>query len=123
MLSGSIDWEEMRLCFQRNISDQTGLEPSKLYNLIQFMIFDQNENGLVSVDETLGFLQARYGREGLEFKLKELFGEGMVETGNEGGEISFLQYLDAVEHAAKEMYEKSELGQAALAKTGKKMEK
>ena len=42
------------------------------------MIFDQNENGAVSVDETLSFLQARYGRTGLELKLKELFGEDMV---------------------------------------------
>ena len=60
------------------------------------MIFDQNENGAVSVDETLSFLQARYGRTGLELKLKELFGEDMVETGSEGGEIDFLTYLDAV---------------------------
>lgn len=44
------------------------------------MIFDSNENGKVSVDETMAFLHARYGREGLEFKLKELFGRNMVEV-------------------------------------------
>ena len=118
-LNGCIDWEELKLCLQRNVSDQTGLEPSKLYNLVQFMIFDQNENGFVSVDETLGFLQARYGRAGLEFKLRELFGDDMVETGSEGGEISFLQYLDAVNRAQLSMYENSEFGQAALAKSGR----
>lgn len=47
------------------------------------MIFDSNENGLVSVDETMAFLHARYGRDGLEFKLKELFGNDMVESGTE----------------------------------------
>ena len=34
-LDGRIDWEEMKLCFQRNASDETGLEHSKFYNLIQ----------------------------------------------------------------------------------------
>ena len=47
------------------------------------MIFYSNENGLVSVDETMAFLHARYGRDGLEFKLKELFGNDMVESGTE----------------------------------------
>jgi len=82
-ISGSIDYEDMKLMFQRNISDRTGLEPSKMYNLVQFLIFDSNENGKVSVDETMAFLHARYGRAGLEFKLKELFGDDMVESGTE----------------------------------------
>ena len=82
-IGGSIDYEDLQLVFQRNISDRTGLEPSKLYNLVQFLIFDSNENKMVSVDETMAFLHARYGRSGLEFKLKELFGPDMVESGTE----------------------------------------
>mmetsp|Transcript_47589 Transcript_47589/g.95879 ORF Transcript_47589/g.95879 Transcript_47589/m.95879 type:complete len:228 (-) Transcript_47589:87-770(-) len=120
-ISGSIDYDDLKLCFQRNISDRTGLEPSKLYNLVQFMIFDSNENGKVSVDETMAFLHARYGREGLEFKLKELFGDDMVESGTEGGDIDFLSYLEAVNRAQLVMYENSEQGQANLAKSGKQV--
>jgi len=120
-LSGWIDYDNLKLVFQRNISDLSGLEPSKLYNLVQFMIFDSNENGKVSVDETMAFLHARYGRESMEFKLKELFGADMVESGVEGGEIDFLTYLDAVNRAQLKMYENSEQGQANLAKTGKKV--
>mmetsp|Transcript_36214 Transcript_36214/g.46676 ORF Transcript_36214/g.46676 Transcript_36214/m.46676 type:complete len:130 (+) Transcript_36214:469-858(+) len=118
-IEGSIAYEDIKLVFQRNISDRTGLEPSKLYNLVQFMIFDSNENGKVSVDETMAFLHARYGREGLEFKLKELFGRDMVESGTEGGEIDFLTYLEAVNRAQIRMYENSEQGQANSAKSGK----
>jgi Ca2+-binding EF-hand superfamily protein len=122
-IEGSIAYEDIKLVFQRNISDRTGLEPSKLYNLVQFMIFDSNENGKVSVDETMAFLHARYGREGLEFKLKELFGKDMVESGTEGGEIDFVTYLEAVNQAQLRMYENSEQGQANSAKAGKQQSK
>jgi hypothetical protein len=36
---------------------------------------------------------ARYGRKGLELKLKELFGKNTRDEGVEGGEIDFLQVL------------------------------
>merc|ERR1719198_207612 len=77
--------------FERNITDKTGLEPSKMFNLVQFMIFDQDENGLVSVDEATDMLYPRYGRVQMEAKLRELFGSDMKETGTQGGEITFLQ--------------------------------
>lgn len=53
---------------QRNINDKTGLEPSKLYNLVQFLMYDQpgqNEkdpltvSGTISVDETMKMLYSR----------------------------------------------------------------
>jgi len=49
------------------------------------MIFDSNENGRVSVDETMAFLHARYGRGELDIRLKSLFGQDMTETGGEVG--------------------------------------
>lgn len=45
--------------FFRNINDHTGLEPSKLYNMVQFMLYDVNNNVNVSVDETMNMLYAR----------------------------------------------------------------
>lgn len=33
-LDGCVDWEEFRLMFNRNVNDKTGLEPSKLYNMV-----------------------------------------------------------------------------------------
>ena len=35
-ISGSLDYDDIKVCFQRNISDRSGLEPSKLYNLVSF---------------------------------------------------------------------------------------
>ena len=48
-LDGAVDWDEFRLMFMRNITDRSGLEPCKLYNIVQFMIYDENENGRVRV--------------------------------------------------------------------------
>ena len=33
----------------------------------------------------------------MEIKLKELFGHNMQETGREGGEINFTQFIDSFE--------------------------
>ena len=117
-LDGFVDWDEMRIMFERNISDKSGLEPSKLFNLVQFMIFDNDENGLVSVDETTNMLYARYGRVQMESKLKELFGEDMTESGTQGGEITFPQYLQAVERIQLKTFINSSTGKAQIAKAG-----
>ena len=58
-LDGYINWPEFRLMYTRNNIDRTGLEPSKLFNLAQFLIYDKNFNGKVSVDETMNMLYAR----------------------------------------------------------------
>mmetsp|Transcript_20156 Transcript_20156/g.45084 ORF Transcript_20156/g.45084 Transcript_20156/m.45084 type:complete len:293 (-) Transcript_20156:316-1194(-) len=103
-LDGCLDWAEFRLMFNRNVTDQSGVEPNRMYNLAQFLIYDKNRNGLVSVDETMNLLYARYGRGVMEQKLKELFGENMHEIGRQGGEITFNQYLQSVERVQMNMF-------------------
>lgn len=39
----------------------------------------------------------RFGKAKMESKLRELFGHNMEETGREGGEIDFSQFLDSFE--------------------------
>jgi calmodulin len=96
-LDNRLTWTEFKLMFTRNILDKTGLEPSRMFNLTQFLIYDHNENGMVSKDETMNFLYVRYGAGAVEKKLRELFGEDMKETGREGGEISYLHFIKALE--------------------------
>ncbi|KAJ8602185.1 hypothetical protein CTAYLR_003521 [Chrysophaeum taylorii] len=117
-LDGCVDWNELRLMFQRNIRDQSGLEPSKLFNLVQFCLYDVNDNFRVSVDETMNMLYARYGRVRMEAKLRELFGDDMQETGTQGGEIDFSTYLKAVEKTQLATFLQSAHGKAQIAKAG-----
>lgn len=64
--------------------------------MTQFLLYDEDYNGLVSVDETMNLLYARYGRNIMEQKLKELFGENMHEFGRQGGEITFSLFVDSM---------------------------
>lgn len=118
-LDQCLNWSEFRLMFTRNIMDNTGLEPSRMFNLTQFLIYDSNGNGRVSVDETMNMLYARYGRVKMETKLKELFGENMHETGLEGGEISYQEFIRAVEKVQVQMFMGTTTGMIVAAKTKK----
>ncbi len=58
-LDQCVDWEETHLMFLRNANDVTGLEPSKFYNMIHFMMYDISNSGTVSVDEAMNMLYSR----------------------------------------------------------------
>lgn len=59
-LDGSLSWSEFRLVFTRNIRDRTGLEPNRIFNLTQFLMYDTDLDGRVSMDDTLPMLCIRY---------------------------------------------------------------
>ena len=124
-LDGVIDWEEFQLMFERNIRDTSGLEPAGLHHFVQFLIYDENENGYVSIDEVMDMLYSRYGRESMEKWICLLFGSNdgitpVKEIGTEGGEIDFLKYFDVVEKERRKMFWESEYGQLILQKKKKK---
>ena len=81
--------------FQRNITDTTGLEPFQLFNVVQFMMYDKDNSGKVTVDETMHMLYPRYGKARLESQMKALSGEDL-KTEDGDGELSFNEYLKAV---------------------------
>ena len=94
-LDGCVDWEEFLTMFERNIMDTSGLEPFQLFNVVQFMMYDKDNSGNVTVDETMHMLYARYGKQHLESQMKQLFGEDL-KTADGDGELSFEEYLKAV---------------------------
>lgn len=94
-LDGCVDWEEFKLTYARNIHDTTGLEPFQLFNIVQFMMYDKDNSGSVSIDETMTMLYQRHGKDRLESELQKLFGDDL-KTADGDGELSFQEYLRVV---------------------------
>jgi hypothetical protein len=95
-LDGLLSWNDFRLMYVRNVSDKTGLEFNRIYTLAQFLIYDVNYDGLVSLDETMHMLYVRYGKGQLESKLKDIFGQ-QPRSVADGGDISFSVYGAAMD--------------------------
>ena len=72
-LDGSIDWDEFTLMFERSIADTTGLEPFDFFNVIQFMMYDADQDGHITMDECITMLYQRYGHAKLENELQNIF--------------------------------------------------
>jgi len=94
-LDDAVDWEEFRIMFNRNITDTSGLEPCQLFNVVQFMTYDKNFSGTVTVDDTMSMLYARYGANKLVGQMEKLFGS-QSNSVDGGGSLTFIQYLEAV---------------------------
>ncbi len=88
--------------YKRCISDQSGLEPRKLYNLVVFLMYDKEFKCRVTVEDTLQLLYVRYGRERLDDEIQAIFGEN--EKTNEGNEkfIEYHEYIEKINHRAME---------------------
>ena len=44
---GHVDWDEFRTMFYRVRDDQTGCEPRRLFNVVDFLMLDKNHSGSV----------------------------------------------------------------------------
>jgi len=69
---GFVDWEEFRAMFFRVRNDETGCEPRKLFQLVDFLMLDKNHTGSVDQDECLTLLWARYGKEDVDKFLADM---------------------------------------------------
>ena len=84
-LDGYVSYDEFLVMYKRCISDTSGYEPRKLFNLTQFLMYDSTFKGRVTVEETLQILFVRYGRENLDNEITAIFGD--EEKNEDGSEI------------------------------------
>ena len=110
-LDGYVSHEEYMTMYKRCIGDKTGLELRKLFNLVQFLMYDcrgrNSFKGKVSVEETLQIMYVRHGRDKLDDEITEIFGQD--ETNADGSEkvITFGEYIDKVNQRSLREYKES----------------
>ena len=108
-LDGYVSYDEYLIMYKRCISDNSGYEPKKLFNLTQFLMYDKTFKGRVTVEETLQILFVRYGRENLDNEITAIFGDDEKNEDGSEVEIQFGDYVDKIDkRALKEFLEKLE---------------
>ena len=99
-LDGHVSKDEFQTMYKRCISDDTGLEPRKLYNLVQFLMYDKTFKGRVTVEETLQILYVRYKRDRLDEQITFIFGDDEKNDDGSEKEITFSEYVDKMNKRA-----------------------
>lgn len=93
---GCINWEECRDMFYRVRDDQSGYEPRKLFNVLEFLMHDKNLNGAVDLDECVTILYNRFGKAHTDTAMEECHaGEGDEKT------VSFSTFVNIQTKATK----------------------
>lgn len=90
----AVSWAEFQAMFTRCRNDKSGYEPRRLYNVVEFLMNDKDDSGAVSVEEVMGILYLRYGRQLLDSQLEDIFGTSDTNTGRELSLTEFLHSLN-----------------------------
>ena len=99
-LDGYISKDEFQTMYKRCIFDKSGLEPRKLFNLVQFLMYDKTFKGRVTVEETLQILYVRHGREKLDDEIKAIFGDDEKNQDGSEKEITYGEYVEKINERA-----------------------
>ena len=95
-LDGYVSRDEFLTMYKRCISDKTDLEPRGFFNLVQFLMYDKQFKGRVTVEETLQILFVRYGRERLDDEIKAIFGEEEKNPDGSDKQITYGEYVEKI---------------------------
>ncbi|KAG9415460.1 hypothetical protein AC1031_008903 [Aphanomyces cochlioides] len=94
-LDGGISWDEFKRAFVRCKYDKTCLEPSDLFHLTCFLMYDRECTGKVSMDDAMRILFLKHGNH-MEDEMESLFGK-RLKDGELILTLTFPQYFEAVE--------------------------
>lgn len=106
-LDGQVDWHEFMMMYHRSVTDETGLEPFELFNIVQFLTYlpslsvDKEFKPQITEDDTMSALFARHGhdefngRVHVEQLMAQLFGDKLKADKGEGV-LSLDEYLRVV---------------------------
>ena len=86
---GCISWQEFKNMFYLVRHDKTGWEPRQLFNIVEFMMHDKDCSGTIDMEECMEILFRRFGKDQLEAKVNEFFGQD--EDGD--NEVTFTEFL------------------------------
>lgn len=73
-LDKCISEQEFFRMYKRCVSDKEWQEPRKLFNLVQFLMYDNNFKGWVGEEETFQLIYIREGRSVLDQQIDAIFG-------------------------------------------------
>lgn len=102
---GRIDWDEFRTLFFRVRDDQTGYEPRKFFNVVEFLMFDKNNVGSIDLDECMSLLYQRFSKAEVDGVVAEL---GRDESAGEKS-VSFSRFVN-IQYAATKKRKQAEGG-------------
>merc|ERR1719181_1327307 len=120
-LDNMVCYDEFLTMYQRCISDQTGFEPRNLFNLVQFLMYDRDFIGKISVEQTLQILFVRHGRGELDAEIQEIFGDQQKGPDGQELKITFSQFLArANARLTKMRWAKKEVTKIAITTTRRK---
>lgn len=70
-----------------------GEEPRRLFNVVQFVINDKDQQGHVALEEAMQLMYLRYGRAELDQHLEEIFGTSDI---NSGKSLTLSEFLHSL---------------------------
>ncbi|KAG2765891.1 hypothetical protein Pcac1_g22500 [Phytophthora cactorum] len=90
-LDGAICFEEFVNSYVRSRNDRSGLEPSEIFFLTCFLMFDKECCGRISLDDAMGILYLKYG-EAMEREMEIHFGKLLDEGAHF---VTFVEFQPA----------------------------
>jgi hypothetical protein len=122
-LDHMVSWDEFRLMYeyeqlpslyfcnslnmyQRVRSDKTGLEARKLYNVVDFVMHDNDVDGYVTLDECFAIMFMRHGKNFGEEDIKKLFASANSASAGHGNRVSYDDFLRFIKDQNNEKIQK-----------------